>query len=359
MLGAGIVAFCPDMAMVSDTLALFGKTKGKGMGMIRTVTQHAMRLLAACALVLAATAVVAGTATQAHATETVSADKSSITILPSAVSGDYQVGVDYVEAAAAYASDSTYKVRDFEIVEGNKVMVKGLASGYYYNIRVHYKYNLSAGGTVLNGIWTAYGKTVAPKPTSVKIYDILYNTKKLSISFKTKACDGYTVKLDPAKSGMSNKYIRNDYGCNEYKTISTAYISASLNTAYYVSVRTYAEDDAGIKHYSDWSTKVKVIPQPVLTNAKAVKGGIRIYWNKISGASSYTLYTSTSSSKSSFSKVGTYKSNYKTLKTIKGKRVTTGKTYYGMVRANGSYNGKSFYSPKNWYRSFYLYRYYR
>ncbi|MDO4502715.1 MAG: hypothetical protein Q4D06_05970 [Coriobacteriia bacterium] len=319
--------------------------------MVTSISQRAARIAAVFALVLGAAGLVAATSGQAQAVTYVDGLTTSSITVNCDLSAYNQVRVDYVEASAQYADDSTYKKRSWEIVpNSNRVKVKGLAAGVYYGIRIHYSYNFSDDGTWYDGTWSTFAKTVPNKPTKVKIADQLYATKKLSVSFKTGACDGYTVKLDPVKKGLSNKYIKSDYGVLKTGYATTTYASASQNTAYYATVRTWVKDDNNKKYYSAWSTKIRLLPQPVLTKAKSIKGGIRIYWNKVSGASSYTLYTSTT--RGNWSKVGTFKSTYKNLKTVKGRSIKVGKTYYAMVVAN---YGSKYKSPKALCRGFYRY----
>lgn len=105
------------------------------------------------------------------------------------------------------------------------------------------------------------------------------------------------------------------------------------NTAYKVRIRSYLEyQDANgnnQKIYSDPATKT-FVPRAVIKKGKNMGNSIaRIYWNKVSGAKSYTMYISSNNGKT-FKKVGTTKKTY-----LDTKKLVKYKYYYVYVQANG------------------------
>ncbi|MDO4502714.1 MAG: hypothetical protein Q4D06_05965 [Coriobacteriia bacterium] len=314
--------------------------------MIQGISQRMVRTAAVCALVLGAMGLVAATSTQAHARTYVDQLTSNAVYVNCDMPTAEHSKIVSIEQSAPFAGETAFTKASWAAVgDTNRIKIKDLKPGRFYEFRITYTFTDSSGTTTSE--WNVSGKTVPTKPTQVKLADQLYGSKKLRVSFKTSVCDGYTVKLDPVKSGLSTRTITEDFDSDKTRVIKSAYKTASQNTAYLTSVRTWVEDDKGKRYYSAWSTKVRLLPQPVLNKVKAVSGGMRLYWNKISGATSYTLYTSTT--KGSWSKVGTYKGTQKVVKSIKGRAFQKKRTYYALVVANYGSTSKS---PKVLYTGF-------
>ncbi len=177
-----------------------------------------------------------------------------------------------------------------------------------------------------------------------------------------------TWKLDPNLSGVS--YQEGDhYGTCGWgyeavflnakgKTIIKARVgtingqaaamatsSKLKNAAYKVRIRsylTYYDANGNLQYvWSSPATKT-FVPRAVIKRGKAIGGGkAKIYWNKVSGAKSYTLYISSNNGKS-FKKVGTTKKTSMNTKTLKKY-----KNYYVYVQANGvKVSGKRYNSTK-------------
>lgn len=107
--------------------------------------------------------------------------------------------------------------------------------------------------------------------------------------------------------------------------------------AFKIKVRAYVFDEAGNKHYGKYSKEKIIVPRATiksksLTSKKSQN--VKIKWDKVSGAKSYTVYLSTKES-----------SGYKKKATVKGtsyviKNNKNYTDYYVYVVANGVKCGK-------------------
>lgn len=117
----------------------------------------------------------------------------------------------------------------------------------------------------------------------------------------------------------------------------------STGTAYYYKVQAYKTVD-GTNHRGTYSALVSAKPVPAkVSSVKAARGGaqkIKVTWRRTSGASGYTVASSTKAS-SGYKTVGTIKSGG-TVKYVTGK-LKKGKRYYFKVRAYRTVKGKKIY----------------
>lgn len=107
-------------------------------------------------------------------------------------------------------------------------------------------------------------------------------------------------------------------------------------------VRAFVYDAVGNKVFGAWSAEKVIIPRATISKANLVsnnKNKVKIKFNKISGAKSYTIYLSTNGG-TKFKKVGTTKSTTYTI----SKSFTRYKNYYVYVAANGVKCKKKSYS---------------
>lgn len=113
----------------------------------------------------------------------------------------------------------------------------------------------------------------------------------------------------------------------------------SCGTTYYYKVRAYRLVD-GIYYYGGYSNVVSGKPVPAapkgLSIAKASRTKVTVSWNKVTGASGYRIYRSTSSS-AGFSKIKTVTSGSKVTYT---KTTSRNVKYYYKVRSYTTVNGK-------------------
>lgn len=108
--------------------------------------------------------------------------------------------------------------------------------------------------------------------------------------------------------------------------------------------------------YGPWYTKI-VVPQPKLNQPSLVSGNrIRVSWRKVSGATSYVIYGSTSAN-SGYKKIATVGSGVSSyvVSKIYGKSLVKYKTYYTKVMAK---RGKSLNSTTGNHYSSWIYTVY-
>lgn len=169
---------------------------------------------------------------------------------------------------------------------------------------------------------------------SVKAYDQTSITLKWN---KAEGANGYAIYMATSKNGKYSKI-------KTIKGNTLNYKKSKLKTAntYYFKIRAYVEID-GSKKYGEYS-------EILVTSTKTKTPSFKIYngdkkatlkWNKISGASGYEIYMSTSKN-GNYSKVKTInKGNI--LKYTKTK-LKADKKYYFKIRAYRIVNGKKVYS---------------
>ncbi len=197
------------------------------------------------------------------------------------------------------------------------------------------------------------------KPTGVKLYG--YNTAKQTSCYVTyntvSGADGYQYKCT-----YGSKTI-----CSGTTASTYAYLTKlSRKKIYRFKVRAFYYNDYGTKVYGSYSKTIPIVPDAVINAGKCKAGGSSsspyeiVGWDKIAGAKSYTVYVSTSSS-SGYEKVKTVSGSKNSVKisSYKGKKLKTGTTYYVKICTKTRYNGKTYSSKKNIYRSFYLYTIYK
>lgn len=163
-----------------------------------------------------------------------------------------------------------------------------------------------------------------------------------------------SVKLTwNAQSGVSRYYIYKKNASGKYQLLKivkgtvSSYIDTKLITGqmYYYKVKA-CRIVSGKKYKSKKSASVKVRPVPGRPKKPLVvsNGSVTVKWNKISGASGYKVYRSTSKN-----------GKYKVIKTVKGKanisykdtKVSRWKTYYYKVAAYRKVSDRFVYGKKS------------
>lgn len=176
-------------------------------------------------------------------------------------------------------------------------------------------------------------------PKTVKAATASYNSAKITWS-EAPGVAGYVIYRSTSKNGTYTK-IKTVAGGS-----TTSYTDAKLASGktYYYKVRAYRAKGSG-KIYSSYSAAaaVKVAPsQPTgVKVARISPTSAKVTWKKVSGATGYQVYRSTS-------KDGTYRR----VKTIAGKgnisytdkKLSSGKTYYYKVRAYRTVSKTNVYS---------------
>jgi len=166
------------------------------------------------------------------------------------------------------------------------------------------------------------------KPANVKAASAGYNSVKVSWD-KVSGATGYAIYRSTSKSGTYSLVT---------STTKNSYTNSSLTTGktYYYKVKAY-KTVSGTKNYGSYSSVVSAKPVPAKpANVKAASAGynsVKVSWDKVSGATGYAIYRSTSSS-------GTYSLVTSTTKnSYTNSSLTTGKTYYYKVKAYKTVSG--------------------
>ena len=124
---------------------------------------------------------------------------------------------------------------------------------------------------------------------------------------------------------------------SEYK-VSLLVTNAKLRKqAFKIKVRAYTYTDAGEKLYGPYSKEKVIVPRATITSKALTSkssSNVKVKWQKVSGAKSYTVYVSTKKT-SGYKKKGTVKGTSFVIKN--NKRYTD---YYVYVVANNIKNGK-------------------
>ena len=208
---------------------------------------------------------------------------------------------------------------------------KTTGSTYYYKIRA---YRTVSGKKIYGSFSDIVSVKLIPNTVKgVKASSASYSSLKISWS-KVSDASGYQVYRATSKNG---KYtlVKTTTGTSYTDTKRTT------GTTYYYKIRAYKTVN-GKKVYGSFSSVVYAKPalsKPGSITAKnAGSKKVKISWSKVSGASGYQVYYSTSKS-------GTYKLLKTTTSLYYTKSgLTKGKTYYFKVRAYRTVSGKKVYS---------------
>ena len=249
---------------------------------------------------------------------------------------------DKSEGATGY---NVYRVESSqEILVGktasNTYVINNLKAGSTYKYKVYPE--RSAGGYTAAA---SYGTTVSDVktvPANVKniITDYGYkNIKKASVQWeRAENANGYEIALYTLKNKKIGSTKVLNYNTNSYT------FSNIKKEFYKVKVRAYIQLKTG-KKYSSWSTSYIAI-QPEVEGKKS-GSGIKASWDKINGATNYTVYISSKRS-SGYKKVTTTKSTKTMIKKYGSSKLRKGRTYYIYVVANKKVGNKTYRSSDNY-----------
>lgn len=249
---------------------------------------------------------------------------------------------DKSEGATGY---NVYRVEsNQEILVGktasNTYVINNLKAGSTYKYKVYPE--RSAGGYTAAA---SYGTTVSDVktvPANVKniITDYGYkNIKKASVQWeRAENANGYEIALYTLKNKKIGSTKVLNYNTNSYT------FSNIKKEFYKVKVRAYIQLKTG-KKYSSWSTSYIAI-QPEVEGKKSGTG-IKASWDKINGATNYTVYISSKRS-SGYKKVTTTKSTKTMIKKYGSSKLRKGRTYYIYVVANKKVGNKTYRSSDNY-----------
>lgn len=181
-----------------------------------------------------------------------------------------------------------------------------------------------------------YGKTlssydinlVPAKVGNVHIANYWKNLKEVNIAWDgVTFADGYQAQV---YQGTSKKAM------STLKTGSSYVYAKNINTKnfYKVRVRAYTTINGQVK-YGAWSTYTYFAQQPTVELKFVNSKKLKISWNKVKGATSYSVYMSTSQ-KTNYKKIKTLKKSKTSLTVTKFKKksLSKKKRYYVYVVAN-------------------------
>ena len=217
----------------------------------------------------------------------------------------------------------------------NSCTIKNLKEDGSYAICV-YALNSNSDFTAVSNTYTETYATTLPK----KIRDFKVTTAYPGdASFEWKGINGAKAfQLQITKVSDSKKFkkpIVNETKFYSYLGTYTNSKKIKAGTFYSARVRSYVTL-AGTKQkvYSPWSTVITFGTSPKKITAKQSGSGIKINWSKVSGASAYEIYVSTSYDTKTFTKAGAVKSKNTsyTLKKFKKKKLKKNTMYYISVK---------------------------
>jgi hypothetical protein len=257
--------------------------------------------------------------------------------------GSSSITVSWDKASGATAYQVYYVLGGSEFLSGETTKttykIKNLEPDKYYEIRVYAVRESASGYEAKSGYASHNCYTTAGKVKKLELdkWDTDDNTVRVTWNDNEDTNTGYEVNV----TNLSGKKIKNFAVTTSYAEFS---IDSIKNKGCIVKVRAYRDID-GVEIYGKWSSSKVIVAQPSLVLEKKSNTSIRLSWKKISGATSYTVYRSTSSY-TGFKKIKTTKST-----SLTNSKLNSGTTYYYYVVANGvKVKGKSAKSTKATYR---------
>ncbi len=200
----------------------------------------------------------------------------------------------YVSGYAIYRSTSkngTYKkIKTITNGKTASYIDSGLVTGntYYYKVRAFQK---SGGKTIYGAYSSVKSKQVVPAKPTIQAVSANYNTVTVSWK-KVEGSSGYKI-YRATQENSTYKAVKTITSAN---TLSYKNTKLTTGQTYYYKVRAYV-NKGGKKIYGDYS-KVKratpVLGKPTGLRASATDSNqIKLTWNKVAGAETYTVLRST------------------------------------------------------------------
>ena len=207
--------------------------------------------------------------------------------------------------------------------------ISNLKPGTRYYVEIEYTYKSSYDGRVSSSTMHGYDlATRVAAPTGIKQVKWWYWLNSVQ----------FTWDKQNAASKVQYKVVRTDKNkVFASKTVNSPYdkfdVSKVKNDVIY-TVQMRVQDKWG---WSPWSKKAYLFTQPMVKEKKTKVSGkkLTVAWNKVKGASSYTVYASTKEKKG-YKKIKTVKASKTSLtfKKIGKTKISPKKTYYVYVVAN-------------------------
>ncbi len=225
------------------------------------------------------------------------------------------------------------------------------AAGSVKYIMVKYDYK-SSGRTYNSSVGSLYDATTLPtKVTGVKQQRWWVYALASDIGWNQVPCaKGYEVQAFSSKG----KLVKSD---TAYRSTKPSYSLGKLNNGKRISnskmytfrVRAYTELN-GKKFYGPWSDSAYLFTSPTIKSFKRSGSKLKIKWEKVDGATSYSIYISTKA-KSGYKKVKTVsaKKSSVTIKKFNKKKISKKKKYYCYVVTNKKVKGVTYPSGSEYY----------
>lgn len=225
--------------------------------------------------------------------------------------------------------------------ETNSIQFTGLNKNSKYNVRI-YSYRVTSAGYKA-GYAYEYGSKNDINVLPTKVTGIT-NTKFSPDDYET------TFSWDKLNTADGYQYYIYDNSGKKILSGKEGYYSLYLKSNklkkdqfYRIKVRGYITLANNKVKYGEWSDVTYFAKSPnQKVSAKQSGKNIKVSWNKVTGATNYTVYVSNKPN-SGYKKVGTVKKTSTTIKKYGKSSLKNGKTYYVKVVANKTVkvNGKN------------------
>lgn len=217
----------------------------------------------------------------------------------------------------------------------NSYTVQNLNAGVSYQFKVYAERSVNGFTTQSSYGARIYDVKTAPKSiTGIKTTNGYPSIKQVEVEWnKDASASGYELMV----YSMKNKKIGSTK-IVKYSTGRYNLSGISPNSFYKVKIRGYVQLKSG-KIYGPWSTGY-IANQPKIA-AKQSGSGIKVSWNKVTGANNYTVSISTKLS-SGYKKVATTSSTKRTITKYGSSKLKKRKTYYIKVVSNKKVGGKTY-----------------
>lgn len=223
--------------------------------------------------------------------------------------------------------------------------IKNLKAGTNYCIYVKYATKSST------YVWSVGSTNAGTIGKKISVFDLDSYSSPASGTGKA----SFEVDWKRIESADGYQYEVYSNGGTKLTTQTTSsnyfyYTEAKHNATYKIRVRSYVEINSK-KKYSEWSAYYYVISQPYISSAKInSKNQLSLKWEKVSGATSYEIWVSSSNGIIGYQKLATTTGTSKQIAKIDGKAFSKSKYYYVIIRAvkkvgsTNRYSGSSYYT---------------
>lgn len=261
------------------------------------------------------------------------ATTQSITLKWNAVAGATGYNIYYRPSAATDWKKIT--------VEENTKKISGLSKNTEYDFKVHAIRRDGGYTAEANTYESCYGIPTLPTVVGgVNVGSYYHSSERVWMEWNEKnSADGYYYQLYYGDKKMASGHTTNTY----------VIVNAKQNRFYKFRVKGYINVN-GKKKYGAYSSWYYFAQQPEVKEIKVGTSGIFIDWDKVNGATNYSVYVSPKTN-TGYKKVATTtKTSYKITKYGKS-AIKSGKTYYVYVVANKKVGSKTYKSAVQYYYS--------